>query len=293
MVHRTIEDIILWDDRRGMSELRRFLPPDFVSEAARFVLSHRGRVLIVTGFLIEHAGAPETDGPPGAAALGEALGRLDYDVVYVTDRFSRGVVEAVVDNGRVVEFPLAGHDESDTFARDLLRDTRPSLVVAIERAGLLGDGTYRNVRGVDFTGRNAKTDYLFRHAPASVGIGDGGNEIGMGNLREAMAGIAGLPADPCVTTTDRLIVASCSNWGAYGLVASLARMTGQSLLPTVERGYDWVRRAVEAGAVEGFSGEAKDWVDGRTPEEDARCLHDLHALLRREGLSVGARQSGG
>jgi hypothetical protein len=191
------------------------------------------------------------------------------------------VVEAVVDGRPVIEFPTTSHAESEAFARTLLAAERPALVIAIERAGLLGDGTYRNFLGVDFTHCNAKTDYLFNFAPASVGIGDGGNEIGMGNLRGAIASIAGLPADPCVTTTDRLIVAACSNWGVYGLIAALSLMTGRDLLPSVERGHDLIRRAVDAGAVDGLSAEARDWVDGRPPGADAECLRSLHALLAR------------
>jgi hypothetical protein len=205
-------------------------------------------------------------------------------VKFVTDKFSRAVVEAVVWGSPVIEYPVAGHRESEAFAKDLIAAERPGVVIAVERAGVLGDGTYRNCMGIDFTSFNAKTDYLCRHAPASVGIGDGGNEIGMGNLRDAIASTEGLPADPCITTTDRLIVASCSNWGAYGLIAAMSQMRGRNLLPSVEKGYNWVRLAVEAGAVEGLSAEAKDWVDGRTPEEDADCLRGLHALLAREGL---------
>jgi len=272
-----------------MAALRQFLAPDFVSDAARLLLDHPGRVLIVTGFYIQRAGAAETDGPPGAAALGAALGSLGWEVSYVTDRFSTRVVEAVVGDGLVIEFPVADDAASEAFARDLIARQQPSAIVAIERPGLLRDGTYRNFAGVEFTEFNAKTDYLFGAHAASVGIGDGGNEIGMGNLRDAIAATKGLPAGPCITTTDRLIIASCSNWGAYGLVTALSRMTGRNLLPSVERGYEWVQRAVEAGAVEGLTGEAKDWVDGRSPVQDAVCLRDLHDLLRREGLSPGTR----
>jgi hypothetical protein len=45
-----------------------------------------------------------------------------------------------------------------------------------------------------------------------------------------------------------------------------------------------VKDIVAVGAVEGMTGESKDWVDGRPPEDDALCLRDLHALLGREGL---------
>jgi hypothetical protein len=276
---KTIEDIVLANDTRGIASLRPFMPLDFVSDAARYVLAHAGTAMIVTGFHILRANAPETDGPPGAAALGGALEALGYSVVYVTDRFSSAVVKAVARRGEVVEFPMAGHEESQAAASDLLAQYSPSLVIAIERAGLLADGTYRNCRGVDFSDWNAKTDYLFLQHPVSVGIGDGGNEIGMGNLRDAIQSLEGLPQDPCVTRTGRLIIASASNWGAYGLIAALSLLTDRRLLPSIERGHQWVVDAVAAGAVEGLTGERKDWVDGRAPHEDAVCLRDLQGLL--------------
>ncbi|MBE3099759.1 MAG: DUF4392 domain-containing protein [Planctomycetes bacterium] len=285
MQHQTIEDIVLAHETRNMTALRPFLPHDFVSDAARLVLANRGRALIVTGFYIQRAGAPETDGPPGAAALGGALRALGYDVCYVTDRFSAGAVQAVAGDEPIIEFPVLGHEESRLAAADLLARHRPAVLVSIERPGLLSDGTYRNCAGIDFSDYNARTDYLFTQHPASVGIGDGGNEIGMGLLRDTIARTAGLPDDPSVTRTTRLIIASCSNWGAYGLVAALSLMTNRALLPSVERAHGWVRRIVEAGGVDGLTGERKDWVDGRSPEEDALCLRALHSLLKRSGVA--------
>ena len=125
---------------------------------------------------------------------------------------------------------------------------------------------------------------MFDEHPYTVGIGDGGNEIGMGNMRHVIPDIENLPDDPCVTTTTELITASVSNWGGYGLIAALSLKTGKNLLPTVEQGYEWVEDIVAMGAVEGLSGESKDWVDARPPEDDAMCLRDLHALLSAEGL---------
>ena len=279
----TIEDVILAGDRRGMMALRPFLPREFASDAARLILDNPGPVLIVTGFYIRSAGAPETDGPPGAAALGRALRLLGRDVAYVTDRFSMRVVEAVVARAPIVDFPVVSHEESRAFAGELLARLLPSVVVAIERPGLCGDGTYRNWAGVDISECNAKSDYLFTQHQVSVGIGDGGNEIGMGLVRQAVGSVAGLPEIPSVTATTRLVIASCSNWGTYGLIAALSVLARRPLLPSVEQGHDWVRCAVEAGAVEGFTGERKDWVDGRPPDEDARCLRALHALVARAG----------
>ena len=45
-----------------------------------------------------------------------------------------------------------------------------------------------------------------------------------------------------------------------------------------------VREIVAVGAVEGMSGENKEWVDGRDLKADSVCIRDLHALLEEQGL---------
>ena len=45
-----------------------------------------------------------------------------------------------------------------------------------------------------------------------------------------------------------------------------------------------VREIVAVGAVEGMSGENKEWVDGRDLEADSACIRDLHALLEEQGI---------
>ena len=282
---RSIEDIVLQQDTRGISALRPHLPENFVTDAAEFILDHPKKALIITGFWVIYAGAPETDGPPGAVAIGNALARLGYDVVHVTDKWSKGMMEAVAPEGQpVIEFPVAGATESADFARELLRQENPSVLISIERCGLVGDGTFRNFRNMDISEFNAKVDHLFTQHPFSVGIGDGGNEIGMGSFREVIPSMDKLPNNPCVTETTKVIAASVSNWGGFGLVAALSLTKRQNLLPSVEEATEWVRAIVRAGAVEGMSGEKKDWVDGRPPEEDAVCLSDLHELLVSRGL---------
>ncbi|MBP37863.1 MAG: DUF4392 domain-containing protein [Dehalococcoidia bacterium] len=279
-----IEDIILHDDIRGMKALRQHMPDGWLEAAAQLLLDHPGRILIATGFYILRAGEPETDGPPGAVAIGAALKEMGNTVAYVTDEKCSVAMRAIAGDDEVVEFPITNHRESSEFAHNLLVKHAPSALVSIERAGLLGDGTYRNWKGVDFSEHNAKIDHMFNEHPYSVGIGDGGNEIGMGNMRAVIPSIENLPDDPCVTTTTELITASVSNWGGYGLIAALSVKTGKNLLPSVEQGYEWVKDIVAVGAVEGMSGESKDWVDARAPEDDAMCLRDLHALLAAEAL---------
>ena len=281
-----IEDIVLQDDMRGMTALKPHMPDGYMESCADLLLDHPGTIFIVTGFYIIAAEKTETDGPPGAVAIGNALAKLGNDVKYVTDELSSEVVRTIAED-EVIEFPITDHFESANFANQLVQEHSPSALIAIERAGLIGDGTYRNMRGVELTPFNAKIDHLFDQHPYSIGIGDGGNEIGMGNLQNVIPTIEHefLPKNPCVTTTTELIIASCSNWGGYGLIAALSLKTGENLLPSVEEAKQMVREIVAIGAVEGMSGENKEWVDNRDLEADSACIRDLHALLEEQGIS--------
>ena len=112
-------------------------------------------------------------------------------------------------------------------ASELIERHRPKALVAIERAGLTADGTYRNALGEDYSEGRARLDYVVDAAAAAgvptIGIGDGGNEIGMGAVAQAVH--ANVPHGPvlCATReTDVLIPAGVSNWGGYAICAALA-----------------------------------------------------------------------
>ena len=282
----TIEDIILSRDRRGISALRGHLPDDFCSQAASLVLEHPGTAVVVTGFYIMAAGATETDGPPGAVAIGDALRSIAYDVVYVTDRYTAPVMSAMTDStARIVEFPVTDDDASRRFASDLLSQLDPAVLIAIERCGLTDEGVYRNMHGADISQFNARTDYLFSQHPHTVGIGDGGNEIGMGNLASVITDVPSLVKKPTVTGASRLVISSVSNWGGYGLVAALSKQRGRNLLPSVEAEQELVRRCVDAGAVDGMSTKQEYRVDGFTLEENSEVVAELHEFLSRQGVA--------
>ncbi len=282
----SIEDIILDHDNRGVTALRPHLPENFCDEAAGLILANPGTAVIVTGFYIIAAGATETDGPPGAIAIGDALSSIGYEVVYVTDKHTAPLMEALRGSqSRVVDFPITTHEASKAFAEQLLDEIAPSVIVAIERCGLTEEGVFRNWRGKDISEFNAKVDYLFDEHPNTVGIGDGGNEIGMGNLASIIPTVPSLVKFPCVTTTTKLIVTSVSNWGGYGLVAALSMQRGKNLLPSIEAERELVKRNVELGAVDGISTERVNKVDGFTLEENSRTVAALHDLLAGEGIA--------
>ncbi|MEC7881001.1 MAG: glutamate cyclase domain-containing protein [Chloroflexota bacterium] len=276
------EDIILQKDIRNISKLKRYLGENFLTDAANEVVARKGVVLIVTGFYISYANASETDGPAGSIALGRALKNIGFNVIYVTDKWSYSILEGITESkDRIVEFPVDNHENSKKFASKLIEELDPSLCISIERASLMGDGTYRNWKGEDVSEYNAKLDYLFNYSKFSIGIGDGGNEIGMGNLNSEIKKVEGLPDNPATTKVNNLIISSCSNWGAYGLIAEISSILNKNLLISVDDAKELIIKSVDLGAVEGMSGDSSYAVDGRNLEEDSVCLSQLHDYLRK------------
>ena len=205
-------------------------------------------------------------------------------VTYVTDRYTTHLFEGFAAPEDIVDFPITDAKASEAFAVELLERVQPSVAIAIERCGFTGPGRYLNMRGQDTSEFHAKLDFIFLHHGTTVGIGDGGNEIGMGNLAEHIPSVEQLPNEPCVTTVSHLIIASVSNWGGYGLVAGLSLLTGRNLLPSPEQEEDVIRTMVDRGAVDGVASAQVYQVDGFTLQENRRTLEALHRLLAERGV---------
>ena len=276
----TLEELILSQDKRGISKIRNSLAGDFCFDAANFILANPGKVIIATGFYILSAEAAETDGPPGAIAIGNALEEIGYEVVYVTDKYCTQMMKAISsETSRVIEFPIETLDTSKKIASQILEEENPDLLISIERCAPATDGLYRNMRDMNITGNTAKIDLLFETHYASVGIGDGGNEIGLGNLYSEVEESTELVGFPANTKTTKLIISSVSNWGGYGLIAAISILKGKNLLPSVEKDIHNIEKIVAMGAVDGFSGDNIEKVDGFTLEENASFLENLHDFV--------------
>jgi hypothetical protein len=285
----SIENIVLSQDHRGISALRPYLPPDYCERAAALILDHPGTVLIATGFYIPAGSATETDGPPGAIALGKVIASFGSRVIYVTDAYTAPVLRGLLGRGgEVLEFPIVDHQTSWTHAADLLASLKPDLTIAVERCGLTDEGIYQNMRGVDVSGYHAKIDYLFRLHGCSVGIGDGGNEIGMGSVAVAIPMVMPIAGRPCVTATTRLVIASVSNWGAWGVIAAMSRIRKENLLPTVREARDLLLQTFALGAVDGTTGKPTETVDGFPVKDNDRVLAEMHRWLGRYGIGERA-----
>jgi hypothetical protein len=280
-------DAILALDLGGRG-IGSFFQPGAAVAAAR-ALSGAERVIIVTGFNVP-PGLPETDGPPGAAVLGRALRLLGASVSYITDRAPAdplaAVLQALDEPAEVDVYPdLPG------AARLLLEREKPSHLISIERPGRCRSGDYLSARGESIAKWNLPLDDLFLTAHAmrakkkatvtTLGIGDGGNEIGMGSARAQLARSGKLMARiASVVAVDHLVVAGTSNWGAYGIVAALERLRGRLLLHTGAIERQLIERCVKAGAVDGITRKREPTVDGLNAEIHAGIVELLHAAAR-------------
>lgn len=259
----TIEDMILQCGNRGMDILYPFLPKESILKAAGDILRlSRGNFLIATGFYAHGAG--ETDGPLGAWSLTRVLEGLGFTPIVVTDEYTYCFFEKERTNCVCAPLEKNHGNKQSTFMESLFGSLHPVGMISVERCGKNKDGDYTNMRGESIERYTAPVDELFELAAGygvcTIGIGDGGNEIGMGNLREEISGRINL--EPCIVKTDHLLLAAVSNWAAYGLGRTLELLSGRSLMPEAACLCSFFERIVGLGAVDGVTGKNVMTVDG-------------------------------
>lgn len=234
-VIRSIEERVQRDEgSRGIGQI--VLPPGELLKAALTMFSSTNAV-VLTGFpcLLDFDVPTETDGPPGAIAITKALLSMGKQVKLLIDECNEDVLLSCASamsipmelrmNLEMQSFP-AECDERDV-ERLLDAYEGVDLLIAIERAGPSKDGRYLTMRARDMSHLIAPLDLILRQDDEerklqSIGIGDGGNELGMGKVLERIQGSSIPNADTiaCTVATDYLLVASVSNWGGYALSAA-------------------------------------------------------------------------
>jgi len=265
-----IENLLVARNPRGMQTLQAALVPGYYLRAAQLLLSAKGTVLIGTGFPV--AGTYETDGPVGAIALYRVLETLGTTPVLVC---GAPLADAIASDFRVHKISVGEPAVSRVEAKNALHHYQPSLVISIERPGMAADGKYYNMRGEDISSACASFDYFLRTASCpTIGIGDGGNEIGMGNVADTLEQLNIIPSATCC---DELLIADVSNWAAHGLIAMLSVLREQDML----LGWDnlaTLQYLSARGSVDGVSRKNSLTEDSLGSDISEKLIKDLRKL---------------
>lgn len=299
----------LYDAARKLTEA-----PLTLTAAQRIMEAMRpgDTALITTGFIVLPKRLQETDGPLGAASLARALSiAFNARSLLLIEEQSKGILTetlhgigmntATVEkagiagskrSAAVLGFPLELKDAVEE-AKRVLDEYKPSLVFAIEKAGRNIKGEYHTMRGMNITPFHAKIEPLIEEARKrgvlTVGVGDGGNEVGMGSIREAVETFvpyARVCECPCKggiaaeSKVDVLVASAISNWGGYGIEACIAYLTDKpEVLHTPQLEESMLKSAVDAGAIDGVTSRAELSVDNAPLPLHLSLMNMLHALI--------------
>ena len=230
-----LESICSRDVGRGIDSLAKVAKGGLLG-ASRSIAEHPcPSVAIITGFFMPYGNPPrpETDGPIGCALLAASLFEVGIPVRIVTDSLCFQTVKTAVIAAGYNDIPLdivaVGVSDRQHSVTSLLEFWKSlaspiSHIISIERAGPNKNGIVHNMRGQDVTAYTAPLHLLLSEKIISVGIGDGGNELGMGNIpREIVtSSIRHGEEIACKIKCDYLIVCGVSNWGATGILLALS-----------------------------------------------------------------------
>lgn len=281
--------------------------------AARSLLEH-GRekaVIICTGFPVFPVLIQETDGLMGAAALTRAIDLgLAGRPVLVTEEaavpmlaaacraaglYAETAWDVVVGRPHAVliqPFPKDIARARDA-ARRLVDMTGARVVLAVEKAGPNEIGVCHSSAGRDITAATSRVDPLFdlmdELGGVSIGIGDQGNEVGLGAVREDVKRLMEFGPTcqcPCKTgmasgtSATHTVIGAVSDWGALGVVACLAHLVGNAdLIPDPTMVARIVEQEVQAGAIDAVSRAPITRVDGYDIPFNQRLVSYLHDMV--------------
>jgi hypothetical protein len=264
------------------------------AQRLRAVVQPGDVVGLITGFPSRSflgRGITETDGPVGAVYLARVLDEVLHAVpiIIIDPELQRYCAKPSANGGLLVTtvegallakrgrvqaaavsfFDCPVDDAAASAAATHFMDTvAPQALIAIEMPGLAADGFAHTASGRAIVHAHlAKADPFFAQAAERgvlrIGLGDGGNELGMGNLRDTLAQLSPIGATiAAVAEADVPVVGASSNWAAYAIGVCLEALGGST---QVNRSIDLpgiIRRCAEEGAIDGYTSRPEAKVDG-------------------------------
>lgn len=276
-----------------VSAVREVDDRPMVAAAAEVLDRPPAQIAIVTGAQVPgKMPVGENDGPLGSVVLARALRRIGHDVALYTDAAAAAPIEALV-RWLDLECPVIRLDPSSSqsgLAAGL------DIAIAVERLGGNPNGILYGATGVSRSAFRCNTDALFRAMTSSgkptIGIADGGNEIGCGKIHRiitrTLAAQNFADRTPCgggvfsIVSTDALVIGTSSNLACAGVVAGLAlRRQAPELCHTADAERTLIDKGVELGLTDGGTGRVVAAVDGVAGEDHAAAVGLMQAIVRR------------
>jgi hypothetical protein len=221
----------------------------------------------------------EDDGPVGAAVLARVLYRgLGATPVYVCEEHHAAPIVASSEAagvpvreldvvlrtrvGAAVVTTPPGQDSVPAWSEGLLDQLNPRAIIAVERLGPNSMGVIHGATGIRSWQPLVDSSPVFEAAAHTCQCPCGG---GMATV---------VPADV-------LVVAAVSNWGAYGIEATLSLLLGRPNLPhTPETTRRILERCLEAGGIEAMFCTQQFYCDGISGENHMSIVRLLGEMVR-------------
>jgi len=290
------------------------------AEALKAALHTKDTVLVLTGAGYEPTlPKGESDGPPGAASLARILYKgLGGVPVFVNEACH---ADPVIASSHAAGLMVKGFEEARDWSLGaalenapltqdavpawidaLFERTKPKAVISAERLGpgqngiihsatalpLQGPDSFVRFNVVDISGVVTEAT---KRGILTIGIGDHGNELGFGAIRDAV--VQAMPKGEilCTTTpTDIVLPAMMSNWGCYGIEAALAWLLKRpELLHSPAQEARILRACLDAGGLEAMFCTMDFYVDGLEGETSMAVLQFLKDIVGKnlEGGTTG------
>jgi len=250
-----------------------------LEETASYILTmieEVDQIIIITGFPYESGF--ETDGPIGALNLAEALMSLNKKVQLSAEVELISIFQKIISlpnwEGRLAFTPI------ETVAA--LED---ALLITVERPGENAQGRSHSMKGINISPKVYPIEQLFQFIKpyAWVGIGDGGNELGLGQFKDAVeekipfgkecqCGCGGGIA--VEKKADKTVLATTSNFGALGLALDITKQAQSNWSYSIAKDSQILKSMNALGIVDGVTGE-EGTVDSISPELNSKMINQL------------------
>ena len=247
-------------------------------------------ICITTGFYIADAGMPETDGPGAAYVMASFLSSLSCKVYILVDDSLSSIFRSLFHLVRCVNVITLSEIKDDRLNKIC------SVIVSIEKAGRNKFGVYHNMMGLDISKYTSPIDIYMEKAMEkgilTIGIGDGGNEIGMGLVHDIVRKRVKYGAVcncPCkggiasISRTNALLVSGVSNWAGYLLTLGIMYLSGRlrrDLTPFKKKVLEGYRKMYTLGFVDGITGKPSISEDGVSLYYSFKLVEDAFFALK-------------